>query len=239
MLRVSEKSAEEGSGIGEVSEDSNVVVDQKGIYGYDQEILDREAADAPFRRLRLIAYGLFALAALILGIISLAGLAGVKEAKGISENLPNPLLDAGVLALAYYLWVEEASTTVKGTKVWTSLQYATIESHPPGRVRSRPVKRYACTNPSRHTHWVTCPALANRKMGPVYAMLSSKRKKGKLADVPCSSIGSGQSCDAHASYPHECTVFDAMSWRRHPGFRLSPTITHRDGRSRTYSTYAT
>lgn len=85
---------------------------EKGIYGYDQDIVDREVAEAPFRRTRLIAYGAFALTALVLGCVSLAGLAGFDQVKDLSENLPNPLLDAAVIGITFYLWVEEASTGI-------------------------------------------------------------------------------------------------------------------------------
>lgn len=79
----------------------------KGIYGFDEEIIAREAVEAPFRKIRLVAYGVFAAAALALGGISAAGLAGVEEFKELGQNLPNPLIDLGVLGLSFYLWVEE------------------------------------------------------------------------------------------------------------------------------------
>ena len=79
----------------------------KGIYGLDREIVEREAAEAPFRRFRLIAYGVVALAAVVLGGVSVAGLAGVEEFSELGQNLPNPVLDAAVLGLALYLWIEE------------------------------------------------------------------------------------------------------------------------------------
>ena len=37
----------------------------------------------------------------------MAGMAGLDEFKEVSENLPNPLVDAGVVGCAFYLWVEE------------------------------------------------------------------------------------------------------------------------------------
>lgn len=36
-------------------------------------------------------------------------MAGLDEFKEVSENLPNPLIDAGVVGVAFYLWVEEVS----------------------------------------------------------------------------------------------------------------------------------
>lgn len=47
--------------------------------------------------------------AIFLAGISLAGMAGLDEFKEVSENLPNPLIDAGVVGVAFYLWVEEVS----------------------------------------------------------------------------------------------------------------------------------
>lgn len=104
LLHMANKAREEGEGgtIGEADD-----YQSKGIYGLDREIIEREAAEAPLRKTRLVAYGVFAFAALTLGCVSLAGLAGVEEVKELGENLPNPLLDAGVLGLAFYLWVEE------------------------------------------------------------------------------------------------------------------------------------
>lgn len=57
---------------------------------------------------------MLALTAVALGGVSIAGLAGVEGLVELGENLPNPLLDAAVFGLAFYLWVEEASysTTV-------------------------------------------------------------------------------------------------------------------------------
>ena len=86
--------------------------DEKGIYGFDQDIVQAESAEAPFRKLRLVSYGVLALIAVVLGGVSLAGMAGVEELKELGENLPNPLLDAAVLGLAFYLWVEEVSGRV-------------------------------------------------------------------------------------------------------------------------------
>lgn len=83
--------------------------DGKGIYGFSQEVIAREAAETPLRRARLIAYGVFGFTAVVLGGVSLAGLAGVEDVKELGQNLPNPLLDAAVLGLAFYLWVEEVS----------------------------------------------------------------------------------------------------------------------------------
>lgn len=82
-----------------------------GIYGLDPEIIEREAAEAPFRRFRLIAYGTLALAAVLLGGVSVAGLAGVESVRELGRNLPNPILDAAVLGIAFYLWVEEVGIT--------------------------------------------------------------------------------------------------------------------------------
>ncbi len=50
--------------------------------------------------------------AIFLAGISLAGMAGLNEFKEVSENLPNPLVDAGVIGVAFYLWVEEVNRTV-------------------------------------------------------------------------------------------------------------------------------
>lgn len=36
-------------------------------------------------------------------------MAGLEEFREASENLPNPLIDAGVVGVAFYLWVEEVS----------------------------------------------------------------------------------------------------------------------------------
>lgn len=38
-------------------------------------------------------------------------MAGIDEFKEVSENLPNPLIDAGVVGAAFYLWVEEVGFT--------------------------------------------------------------------------------------------------------------------------------
>lgn len=108
MFRMSKYLVQDGAGGMEATEQENGTRDsERGIYGYDQEVVDREAAEAPFRRLRLIAYGVFAFSALVLGCVSLAGLAGVEQFKEVSQNLPNPLLDAAVVGLTFYLWVEE------------------------------------------------------------------------------------------------------------------------------------
>ncbi|CAN0176157.1 unnamed protein product [Ectocarpus sp. 12 AP-2014] len=37
-------------------------------------------------------------------------MAGIDEFREVSENLPNPLIDAGVIGAAFYLWVEEVKT---------------------------------------------------------------------------------------------------------------------------------
>ncbi|CAM9130205.1 unnamed protein product, partial [Scytosiphon promiscuus] len=84
--------------------------DTKGIYGFAREIVEQEAAEAPFRRLRLIGYAVPAFIAVFLAGISLAGMAGLDEFTEASENLPNPLIDAGVVGVAFYLWVEEVKT---------------------------------------------------------------------------------------------------------------------------------
>lgn len=89
------------------SDDSGVSEVSKGIYGFDEEIIAKEALEAPFRKLRLVAFGVFAAAALGLGSISVAGLAGVENFKELAQNLPNPLIDLGVVGLSFYLWVEE------------------------------------------------------------------------------------------------------------------------------------
>lgn len=51
--------------------------------------------------------------AIFLAGISLAGMAGLDEFKEVSENLPNPLIDTGVVGVAFYLWVEEVSLFVR------------------------------------------------------------------------------------------------------------------------------
>lgn len=47
--------------------------------------------------------------AIFLAGISLAGMAGLEEFQEVSENLPNPLIDAGIVGGAFYFWVEEVS----------------------------------------------------------------------------------------------------------------------------------
>ncbi|CAM9888749.1 unnamed protein product [Ectocarpus fasciculatus] len=84
--------------------------DAAGIYGFAREIVEKEEASAPFRRLRLIGYAVPAFIAIFLAGISLGGMAGIDEFKEVSENLPNPLIDAGVVGSAFYLWVEEVKT---------------------------------------------------------------------------------------------------------------------------------
>eukprot|EP00752_Nemacystus_decipiens_P005651 g5114.t1 len=84
--------------------------DTAGIYGFAREIVEKEEAQAPFRRLRLIGYAVPAFIAIFLAGISLGGMAGLDEFKEVSENLPNPLIDAGVVGVAFYLWVEEVKT---------------------------------------------------------------------------------------------------------------------------------
>eukprot|EP00903_Cladosiphon_okamuranus_P008616 g8263.t1 len=84
--------------------------DTSGIYGLAREIIEKEEAQAPFRRLRLISYAIPAFIAVFLAGISLAGMAGLDEFKEVSENLPNPLVDAGIVGGAFYLWVEEVKT---------------------------------------------------------------------------------------------------------------------------------
>ncbi|CAM9919750.1 unnamed protein product [Discosporangium mesarthrocarpum] len=90
---------------------------KKGIYGFDEEVVQREIEGAPFRKFRLILLGVFAFSSLGLGILSLAGMAGVEQAKELSEAAPNPLLDLGVLATTYYLWVEEVKTKRSALKL--------------------------------------------------------------------------------------------------------------------------
>lgn len=53
--------------------------------------------------------------AIFLAGISLAGMAGLEEFQEVSENLPNPLIDAGVIGGAFYLWVEEVSVCLEGS----------------------------------------------------------------------------------------------------------------------------
>ncbi|CAM9125968.1 unnamed protein product [Ectocarpus sp. 6 AP-2014] len=84
--------------------------DAAGIYGFAREIIEKEEASAPFRRLRLIGFAVPAFIAIFLAGISLGGMAGIDEFKEVSENLPNPLIDAGVVGAAFYLWVEEVKT---------------------------------------------------------------------------------------------------------------------------------
>lgn len=50
--------------------------------------------------------------AIFLAGISFAGMAGLDEFREASENLPNPLIDAGVVGVAFYLWVEEVSLSL-------------------------------------------------------------------------------------------------------------------------------
>jgi hypothetical protein len=81
----------------------------KGIYGYDLEVVQREEAEAPYRGARRIAVGITTVIAAACGAVSIAGLLGVEQAKQLSEtlSLPNPLLDAGVLAIGWYIFVED------------------------------------------------------------------------------------------------------------------------------------
>ncbi|CAM9378741.1 unnamed protein product [Choristocarpus tenellus] len=91
--------------------------ENRGIYGFEQEVVDREIEGAPFRKVRLVTFGIFAATAMVLGGLSLAGMAGVDGVKDLSENLPNPLLDLGVLGTTYYLWVEEVKTKRSALKI--------------------------------------------------------------------------------------------------------------------------
>ncbi|CAN0010472.1 unnamed protein product [Pylaiella littoralis] len=84
--------------------------DTEGIYGLAREIVEKEEAEAPFRRMRLIGYAVPAFIAIFLAGISLAGMAGIEEFQEVSENLPNPLIDAGIVGGAFYFWVEEVKT---------------------------------------------------------------------------------------------------------------------------------
>jgi hypothetical protein len=81
----------------------------KGIYGYDLEVVQREEAEAPYRGARRIGVGITTVIAAACGAVSIAGLLGVDQAKQLSDtlNLPNPLLDAGVLAIGWYIFVED------------------------------------------------------------------------------------------------------------------------------------
>eukprot|EP00611_Tribonema_gayanum_P026190 TRINITY_DN615_c0_g1_i6.p1 TRINITY_DN615_c0_g1~~TRINITY_DN615_c0_g1_i6.p1 ORF type:complete len:220 (+),score=53.48 TRINITY_DN615_c0_g1_i6:492-1151(+) len=64
---------------------------------------------APFRGTRLQIIAITAALAVICGATSVLGLVGVDSARELSErlSLPNPLLDAGVLAVAWYIYVED------------------------------------------------------------------------------------------------------------------------------------
>eukprot|EP00953_Heterococcus_sp_UTEX-ZZ885_P022924 12642-Heterococcus_DN1.PRE.2 len=81
----------------------------KGIYGYNLEVVQREEAEAPYRGARRIGVGIITVIAAACGAVSIAGLLGVEQAKQLSEtlSLPNPLLDAGVLAIGWYIFVED------------------------------------------------------------------------------------------------------------------------------------
>jgi hypothetical protein len=81
----------------------------KGIYGYNLEVVQREEAEAPYRGARRIGVGITTVIAAACGAVSIAGLLGVEQAKQSSEtlSLPNPLLDAGVLAIGWYIFVED------------------------------------------------------------------------------------------------------------------------------------
>lgn len=106
LLQMSDTDHNEGENLSGDNDDA-----KKGIYGFDKDIIEREAAEAPLRKLRLILYGLFGLSALSLGVISVAGIAGVEEVQELGQNLPNPLIDLGVIALSFYFWVEEVRDT--------------------------------------------------------------------------------------------------------------------------------
>lgn len=104
LLQMSDTGRNEGESLSGENDDA-----ERGIYGYDKDIIDREAAEAPLRKLRLILYGLFGFSALSLGAISIAGIAGVEQVQELAQNLPNPLIDLGVVTLSFYFWVEEVS----------------------------------------------------------------------------------------------------------------------------------
>ncbi|KAG5179603.1 hypothetical protein JKP88DRAFT_264153 [Tribonema minus] len=132
------------------SSEAKNVESEKGIYGYDLEVVKRERAEhidgrifggstspvslslvevdvhdssavllllcllrlrlqAPFRGTRLQIIAITAALAVICGATSVLGLVGVDSARELTErlSLPNPLLDAGVLAVAWYIYVED------------------------------------------------------------------------------------------------------------------------------------
>lgn len=80
-----------------------------GIYGYDVEVIRREEAQAPFRKLRLSLMGATAATSLGLFGLNVASLAGWGSASKLveSQSLPNAPLCGAVLGLAAYFWIED------------------------------------------------------------------------------------------------------------------------------------
>mmetsp|Transcript_12303 Transcript_12303/g.18432 ORF Transcript_12303/g.18432 Transcript_12303/m.18432 type:complete len:252 (+) Transcript_12303:37-792(+) len=82
---------------------------ETGIYGYDLEVVRREQVQAPFRKLRLQLIGITGICSVACLSTTSLGLIGLQSAKTVADkfSLPNPILDAFVLASVWSIYIQD------------------------------------------------------------------------------------------------------------------------------------